>query len=299
MFSWLIPKARKLDVSVIVPIHNKENYVAECLESILNQENVNFEIICIDDGSVDRSDSIVKSYMQRDSRISIICNKRNLGAGPARNSGIRVAQGKYIQFTDADDRLNPKALRCLLEASYSSGAKVVRGGVQLLKKNGIETVEGQVYAKPKFGNLNMLPEIWIPWFHTCYLYDRKHLIDSSLWYPNLLRGEDPVFLARVFKSVDVIGLIPEIIYSYRVGEPRSLPNLQLVRDYIQHLVMVREIYGSEHSDCWDCYKDFIYSDVLALINKADITVEERQYCIKQLSDDGIYQLSYQSGKRIE
>lgn len=93
----------KMDkVSVIVPIYNLEKYLDECLESIINQDYPNLEIILVNDGSRDASLEIMKKYADRDSRIKII-NGLNGGCGAARNRGIEIATGRFITFIDGDD----------------------------------------------------------------------------------------------------------------------------------------------------------------------------------------------------
>ena len=89
-------------ISVIIPVYNVEKYLKRCLDSVVNQSYKNLEIILIDDGSTDNSSKILKQYSQKDVRI-IILNQKNLGAGAARNKGIKVATGKYIVFMDPDD----------------------------------------------------------------------------------------------------------------------------------------------------------------------------------------------------
>ena len=89
-------------ISIIIPIFNVENYLAKCLDSIINQTLMDIEIICVNDGSKDNSVDILNTYAQRDKRITII-NKANGGLSSARNAGIRVANGEYICFLDSDD----------------------------------------------------------------------------------------------------------------------------------------------------------------------------------------------------
>lgn len=89
-------------ISVIIPVYNSAKYLAECLNSIINQTFKNIEIICIDDGSTDNSLAILKEYQNLDSRIQIL-TQTNLYAGVARNQGLAVAKGKYLSFLDSDD----------------------------------------------------------------------------------------------------------------------------------------------------------------------------------------------------
>lgn len=89
-------------ISIIVPIYNVEKYLRRCIESIMNQTYKNLEIILIDDGSEDNSGKICDEYVEKDSRIKVI-HKKNGGLSDARNSGLKIAEGKYVGFVDSDD----------------------------------------------------------------------------------------------------------------------------------------------------------------------------------------------------
>ena len=89
-------------VSVIIPVYNVEEYLRECLDSVVNQTLKEIEIICVDDGSTDNSLEILKEYAKKDSRITVI-TQQNLHAGVARNAGLAVARGEYLSFLDSDD----------------------------------------------------------------------------------------------------------------------------------------------------------------------------------------------------
>lgn len=97
-------------ISVIVPVHNTENYLQDCLKSISAQTYPCFECLLIDDGSTDRSGEICDSYCRLDSRFLVI-HQKNQGASIARNVGLDMAKGDYIQFVDSDDSLSPDALK--------------------------------------------------------------------------------------------------------------------------------------------------------------------------------------------
>jgi len=89
-------------VSVIVPIYNVEKYLANCLDSLINQTLKDIEIICVDDGSTDDSSVIIAEYLKKDKRI-IVVHRQNGGRSVARNEGLKIARGQYIMFCDADD----------------------------------------------------------------------------------------------------------------------------------------------------------------------------------------------------
>ena len=94
-------------VSVIVPVYNAEKHLARCLDSVRAQTLIDIEILCIDDGSMDRSPEILNEYAERDPRIHVT-RQTNAGPGAARNVGIERASGEYVLFVDADDAVAPE-----------------------------------------------------------------------------------------------------------------------------------------------------------------------------------------------
>lgn len=120
-------KKTEIDLSIIIPVYNSEKYIKKCLDSIINQNNsYQMEIICINDGSTDKSLELLSSY--KDERIKIV-NQSNQGAARARNVGINMAIGKYIMFVDSDDFLMPNAVEELLQTAYQENADIVTGNI--------------------------------------------------------------------------------------------------------------------------------------------------------------------------
>lgn len=116
------------DATVIIPCYNVEHYVAECLDSMLNQNtSYNVEIITIDDGSTDSTAEILRQYSTKMTNFRIIsqCNK---GLSGARNTGIREARGKYLIFIDSDDYVTSDYIDCLLKKAFSKDADIVATG---------------------------------------------------------------------------------------------------------------------------------------------------------------------------
>ena len=109
-------------VSIIVPVYNLEGYIGNCLESLACQTYENIEIICIDDGSRDKSAEIIREYCKKDSRI-VYVYQDNAGVSAARNKGLDIARGEYIMFADGDDYLHYQAVeilyRCITEKNCS------------------------------------------------------------------------------------------------------------------------------------------------------------------------------------
>ena len=114
-------------ISVIVPIYNVENYLRQCLDSILGQTFTNFEVLLVNDGSPDSSGDICREYVEKDSRFHYF-KKENGGLSDARNYGIERARGEYLTFIDSDDFVNEKHLENLFLASRLTNADITIGG---------------------------------------------------------------------------------------------------------------------------------------------------------------------------
>lgn len=112
-------------VSCIIPVYNTEKYLPRCIESVLAQTFVDWEMLLIDDGSTDASGSICDEYAAKDERIRVF-HKENGGISSARNVGLNYAQGEWIFFVDSDDSLPKTSLESLL--SRSSDANIIVGG---------------------------------------------------------------------------------------------------------------------------------------------------------------------------
>ncbi len=121
-------------VSIIVPVYNLENYIKNCLDSLINQTYRNIEILVIDDGSVDRSGEIIKSMAEKDSRIVYI-KQQNAGVSAARNNGLEHAKGEYIMFADGDDYMHYQAVEILYKTAEEKQCGMVFSGSLVTAKH--------------------------------------------------------------------------------------------------------------------------------------------------------------------
>jgi CDP-glycerol glycerophosphotransferase len=297
LFRWLTratpPRPATPDVTVVIPVYNKAEYLEACLESVLGQSGITLEVVCVDDGSADGSAAILTRVARRERRVRAIRSDSNRGAARSRNIGIALARGKYVQFTDADDVLPEGALAALFRTAEETGSEAVKGNFQALR-NGIVGPPGNLIdaddgfwpiegiGEKKIGTILDLPEIWIPWFHVSYLISRGLLVRGGIEYPALSRGEDPVFIARVLTLARRICIMPQVVYTYRQGDHRPPPSLRSVQDYVSHAGLVREAYGVKHARCWETYRDFIKSDIRAVLQQAQAAPEESAALMAQV-----------------
>lgn len=145
----------KPKVSVIMPVYNRERYLSQAIESVLNQTYQDFELIVVDDGSTDRSPEIIRKYAERDKRVRCAFHEKNRGVSAARNTALDMAKGEWIAVIDSDDAWHPERLEKLLRIA-EEGFFVADDPLLCFDRNG-ELVpwkrELPMYGFPKEGNL--------------------------------------------------------------------------------------------------------------------------------------------------
>jgi len=244
-------------ISIIIPVFNVEDYLADCLESIRKQSFDNIEIICINDGSTDKSMEILTMAAAVDRRIRII-NKPNGGASSARNVGIKAARGDYIMFVDSDDSISSDACERILSAFYQSKAKiVVFGAVTNPRNGGDEWLEKAISPRNAvYDELHpdiifkeaSLPFIWKTAFSNSFLMDNDLSFDQSIQL-----GEDLVFLLSAYPQADRIVFISDKLYRYRVEREGSImasfKRSDLDRLY-RHIIIVEKVLAIWKNANW-------------------------------------------------
>ncbi|WP_406532119.1 glycosyltransferase [Methanobrevibacter sp.] len=233
-----------IKISVIIPVYNDEEFIAECLESVINQTLKEIEIICVDDGSSDNSLEILKNFEKKDSRIKVF-SKENGGSGSARNLGLTHARGKYIAFLDSDDYIvSNDAYQILFDEFEKSKVKMVSANLQVLSKNGIR------YGTNDFQPIEELSikkseEYGIPWLFPKNLFDREFIVKNNIKFPNFRRGQDPVFLSNVLSRIDSYLEVPLNYYSYRTLGINKLDTSIKYYDYFNGFYEVFKILTSQ------------------------------------------------------
>ncbi|MBQ9782222.1 MAG: glycosyltransferase family 2 protein [Clostridia bacterium] len=132
-------------ISVIVPVYNVQKYLPRCIESILNQSYKDIELILVDDGSPDNTGEICDYYAKKDSRVVVI-HKENGGVSSARNAGLNIAKGKFINFVDSDDYIPNDSLENLINLQKENDADLVCCTFERLLQNG-NIVQTKFYDK--------------------------------------------------------------------------------------------------------------------------------------------------------
>lgn len=228
-------------ISVIIPIHNNEKYLNECLTSVFNQTLEDIEIICINDGSTDNSLKILNEY-DNDDRI-IILNQPNQGSAIARNNGLDIACGEYIGFLDADDiYINSKSLEMMYKAAEKYGADMISANLSFLTQKR-EIIPNPHYDKGTFYYFNreceILPdEYGIPFYFSKNIF--KADLIKNIRFPNLQRGEDPIYLSNILTKIDKIYGIPIDFYGYMV--PTSFDKLDTYTKKYHYICQYKQCF---------------------------------------------------------
>ena len=113
-----------MDISVIIPVYNVENYLKRCVDSVLCQDGISLEIILVDDGSTDSSGKMCEEYVTSHSNITFL-HISNSGPATAKNKGYDMATGNYVAFIDSDDEIKPDMFRSMLQSGYKHDADIV------------------------------------------------------------------------------------------------------------------------------------------------------------------------------
>lgn len=237
-----------ITISVIIPIYNGETYLEKCLTSIFNQTLKNIEIICIDDGSTDNTVKIIENFKLKYDKIKIISQK-NQGSGKARNKGIENCEGKYIAFLDADDIfLDDFALEKMYNIAIKNDSDIVSANLQLItEKYKIKKSFRENPDNPKWKKYDIIKpnEYGIPQGFYKNIFKKDFLIKNCIKFPDLIRGQDPVFLAEVLVKTDQIYTVPLDLYGYNYsnegGVNEKINNHKKKYSYLKHFKLTFDL----------------------------------------------------------
>ena len=217
------------EFSIIIPVYNTEKYLKECLESILSQSYTNFEIICVNDCSNDNSLSILKEYANLDSRIKIINNETQRGAGVSRNIAIDEAKGKYIVFVDSDDYID-KNLLLLCDKKIKEDTEVVIFGAKTLNEKTGRLRCGQ-YSCKKFQNKFLENKLFS--YHTIScnkIYKKEFLLKNGIKFNSTKTGEDQIVFIKTMLFAKNVEILKHDLYTYRKNRQNALTNTKIKND---------------------------------------------------------------------
>lgn len=242
-------------VSIITPTYNCGEFIAETIESVIDQSYQNWEMIIVDDCSKDNTKEIVETYIQKDRRIKYYLLNRNSGAAEARNKAMELAKGKYMAFLDSDDlwtidKLN-KQINFMKTNNYNftctTYEQINEKGGQLgrIIKTKVKTDYNGVLLTCPIGNSTVI-------------YDVEKL--GKFVVPNIRKRNDDALWLKILKKEKYIYGMKDVLMQYRVRSNSISSNkLSLVKYHwqlyreIEHLSVIRSVF---HICLWGCLKIF-------------------------------------------
>ena len=219
---------KDIKVSVIIPIYNSATHLAECLDSVIKQTLTKIEIICVDNGSDDETPKILQKYHKKDPRIIIITIPKS-NAGAARNAGIKIAQGEYLSFVDADDFCDKDMLETAYNTISQSHSEIVVFEFRTYN-NKTKTI-----TKPHDGIAdNIMKPIITPHdiptsifssFKNCpwnKLFNHQFITENNITFQEIPRSNDVYFTNLALASAKSISIIHRPLITYRFNNKHSL-----------------------------------------------------------------------------
>lgn len=240
-------------VSIVIPMYNLEKYIARCLDSALAQTMTSLEIICVDDGSRDKTGEIVRQYRQKDPRISLY-TQENAGQAVARNNALEHCRGKYVYFLDGDDSITPDMLEkaCALAEehqldlvsfditnTYESDDLRQRYPQYLTSYQRHQAYPGVMSGKTLFKAMSAHQEYFCA--PPSYLFSRAFLTGAELKFYSGIIHEDELFTLQAFLRAERAAYLPEKLFCRLVREGSTMTQRTSIRNVNGYLTVGSEI----------------------------------------------------------
>ncbi|TWT09286.1 glycosyltransferase [Planomicrobium sp. CPCC 101079] len=260
-------KSKKL-VSIIVPVYNAENYLGNCIESILNQSYKEIELILVNDGSTDQSGELCEGYARKDKRVKVI-HQTNSGPSAARNKGIGLAAGEFIQFADSDDFIDSNMTQGLVKTMGDHNQLVICGYKKILKRDG-QIISSKIFQIGRTGEYELegflkhfgeLYQDYFIHFNWNKLYSRAVIKDASIAFDTKVNwGEDLLFNLQYLENCKRISLSHEIPYSYIDSNNASITsqfrtdlfdNMQMMQGTTREFLKKNNAYSGKNKELFE------------------------------------------------
>lgn len=292
-------------ISVIVPVYNVEQYLEQCIDSLINQTYNNLEILLINDGSTDSSQKICERYVEIDSRIKLY-NKQNEGLGLTRNYGLDKAKGVFVSFVDSDDYIHLNMYRVLHSKITQNSADICMSGYTKVNNVGkhifvkeyqdiiCEKEERREFILRLLGSSPEKENSIHP--SACASLIRKEVVtNNNLKFKSEREyiSEDLLFQIDVLFNCSKVILISEAMYYYRVN-PKSLSStadinkfyrLETLHNYISDKSQEYEL-GQEAILRFDRLYFVYIRSILTIISNSQDAYKEKYYMVKEICEDG-------------
>lgn len=268
-----------MDISIIIPCYNVEDYLEQCLTSLVNQQTKKeYEILCINDGSTDNTLKIIQNYGDKYKNLKII-DQDNKGLSGARNIGLRQARGKYIMFIDSDDYLiREDALEILYNTAETQQLDFViadfeydfqdkNKNYKIKRKQVIKdkVISGKEMYDIGISTKSILSVVWNK------LYRRDFLIDNNLFFLEGIVYEDIEFTPKAYYLAKKVFFVDKCIYAYRQREGSIMHSKKQIRvkDYFIILKSLSEFNKRYKSKSINLLKAFICKEIFIELKRVE------------------------------
>lgn len=269
-------------LSIIVPVYNVEEFLSDCITSIISQEFCDFEVILVDDGSPDNCPRLCDEWAAKDKRIKVI-HKANGGLSDARNCGIDAATGDYVWFVDSDDVITPNALTNIAEIIKSNNTIEAVACQIIERKDGQNRILGDMSIwksdQSVISNADYVESVVSILPSVRYVVKRSIFTDNNLRFIVGVLHEDIPFCHMLINFTKSIGLLQEPVYVYRIriGSITTTSNIESCYSLVKSLKKINEFVDNNVSDndkCWflNMIYDYFYEIFLRIypyINKPE------------------------------
>lgn len=232
-------------ISLIIPVFNVEEYLEQCLESIIEQSFSDYEVILVDDGSTDKSMEIIREYKKRFNQVKVL-SQRNKGVSEARNLALKYAKGEYVLYIDSDDFLKFNMLEIMVNKANKTNADIVMCNYNLYygvnnKNNRVvsyNVLEDKIYSSSEvidmILNFNIQGQLWNKLFKKSLLLENNFEFESGRYIQDIF----PVF--KVINNSNKIAFINDDLYCYRQRDTSTIhkKNTKLAEDYYHAMTSI-------------------------------------------------------------
>lgn len=250
-------------VSVIIPVYNADKYLRKCLDSLLAQTLKDIEIIIVNDGSTDNSESIINEYVSAYQNIKYLF-QNNSGPSVARNAGIHIASGEYIGFVDSDDYISPDMYSVLYQIAAENNVDIVTSDYyitncgQIISTSHFSIPANQIIDQSGISELvRDANHSRLLWFGGKGIYKNTVIKDNGIVYPQLNLGEETVFILDFLLSSKSMYYVDRPFYYYEQS-PDSLTRTKYKERLLSQL---EELYNNKIS-IYDKHKYSSYREDL-------------------------------------
>ena len=250
-------------VSIVVPAYNVENYIYNCLSSVIDQTYSEIEVLVINDASTDRTYDAILEIIKKDARVKVIDLESNVGVHAARAKGIREARGDFIGFVDGDDRIAPEMVEILLESATENNADIAICGAEKVTESGVKLGSKVFFSKPFCQQANIFEDFCSRRFGSGVLWNKLYKAELIKKHGAIIldrkvdASEDYIVNVGCFSEAACVSVVSNFLYYYLLRSESASQG----KNKAKHFVRIIDAYA-------ECLK--VYSN-LTTSQKEEVT----------------------------